>query len=62
MTELYEHEVSELERIYGARMVKAPPIDFWVTVPTTWEEPAVGSRYKSTFDAASSFARETSLT
>lgn len=45
---IHEYTMSELERIWGAAVIKITPIEFWVTVPATWTDEAK----QSTKDAA----------
>lgn len=55
LRELYSHAMSRLERKYTAGELNVVPIDFWFTVPATWEESAVGATRNAAL--AAGFAR-----
>lgn len=43
LTELHKYTMTRLERAFSADILKARRIDFWFTVPATWDEAAAGS-------------------
>ena len=45
------HVMSELEKTHGTATVKITPIDFWFTVPATWQEVAVATTREAAINA-----------
>lgn len=43
LTEFGSYVMKELEKDYGAKDLSITPIDFWFTVPATWQEAAVAA-------------------
>lgn len=41
LSKLYRHTMEVLEKRYTAKILKPIPIDFWFTVPATWQESAI---------------------
>lgn len=51
LSQLYVHTMDVLEKRYTTNILKVTPIDFWFTVPATWQDLAKDATRNAAFDA-----------
>lgn len=51
LSKLYQHTMNVLEKRHTASILKVTPIDFWFTVPATWQESAVDATREAAAEA-----------